>query len=273
MDVLLTGASGRVGTAILEHLGDRDAYTFHCLDRDPHPDYPTHVADITDRDALDPIMAGQDAVIHLAGDPSPSAHWPGVFEDNILGTHHVVQAAMDAAVDRIMFASTNHVVGGYWEAAAAAGPSAIQSLAVDHRDPPRPDSYYAISKLFGEHLGRYAVEFEPAPTRFYAIRIGWVLPPAYDHPWGGPERAVDLGRLERGTPTYERRARFCRSLWCARRDMATLTDCVLQDEHVSFDVFYATSRTDPQWLDLDHARDVLEYVPTADVREYEPPGD
>ena len=271
MNVLLTGAFGRVGTAIIQHLADRPGYDFTYLDREPHPEHDAHVADIADYEAIRPAFDGQDAVVHLAGNPSTRASWEAVHRDNLVGTYNVVEAARDAGVRKVLFASTNHVVGMYQkERAGELDPS--HELLVDHTDPVRPDSYYATTKLFGERLGRYYVERREAPEQFYGIRIGWVLGPGRDHPYGGAERDVDAGKLERGTEAYERRVESGKALWCSRRDMARFVDCALEDDTVEFDVFYARSGGSQQWLDIEHAREVLGYEPVDDADEWtEPP--
>lgn len=66
MQILITGANGTVGSAILSELGDREEYEFTCLDVEDHPERETVVADITNLDEIRPHFEGQDAVIHLA---------------------------------------------------------------------------------------------------------------------------------------------------------------------------------------------------------------
>ena len=276
MDVLITGASGRVGTAITDHLGEHDDYRFAALDREAHPDHDTYVADITDRGAIEPAFDGQDAVIHLAGDPSTGASWESVLENNVIGTHNVVEVAAAADIDRVLFASTNHVVGMYWKALEPAISDEPVDLTVDHTDPPRPDSYYAVSKLFGEDLGRYVVERSPDPSidRFLAMRIGWILDREYDHPFGPAERGVAEGRFSRDSEAYDRRVAMCRALWCSRRDFARLVHQLLQTDATGFDVVYARSGGSRQWLDIDHARERFGFEPVDDADAYDrPPGD
>jgi len=118
--VLLTGAGGRVGQAILRGIGDD--YEWRLLDREPLPatkvpvgvtDADQYVADITNADAVREAMEGVGAVIHLAGDPRKTAPWDSVLRNNIDGTQVVMRAAVDAGVKKFAFASSNHAVGGY----------------------------------------------------------------------------------------------------------------------------------------------------------------
>jgi nucleoside-diphosphate-sugar epimerase len=274
VNVLITGANGTIGTALRTHLADDYDYDFAYLDREDDPDadeVDVHVADIADYDAVRPAFEGQEAVVHLAGNPSPGAPWPEILESNVVGTYNVIEAACDAGVESVVFASTNHVVGVYHEEHGDAIHAGEFRETIDHADPVRPDSYYAVSKRLGEHLGRYYVEDRAAPRRFYALRIGWVLPEGYDHPYGPAERGVDEGRYERGSEAYESRVAACRSLWCSRRDIARLVDRCLRDGSVEFDVFSGISAGNRQWLDAEHARAVLGYRPLDDADEWDGP--
>ena len=64
--VLVTGAEGTIGTAVREHLAGR--YELVSLTLTPQ-EFPSHVADIADLDAIRPAFEGIDAVVHLAASP------------------------------------------------------------------------------------------------------------------------------------------------------------------------------------------------------------
>jgi nucleoside-diphosphate-sugar epimerase len=271
MRVLLTGAYGRVGTALLDHLGDD--YEFTALDREDHPgsDVDTVVADVTDEAAIRPAFDDQDAVVHLAASPGVSAPWGDVLENNIVGTYAVLEAARDAGVEHVVFASSNHVVGMYEEEFAPDLYEGDIDLYLDRTVPVRPDSFYATSKVFGEALGRYYVEREGAPERFHALRIASVRAPAYDHPYGDAEKGVDEGEWERDTAAYERAVARLSATWCSRRDLAQLVDCSLRSSAPAFDVFYGVSDNPTRWFDVDHARAVLGYEPRDGADEWDAP--
>ena len=118
MDVLLTGAFGQVGTAVLDSLGSDDAYEFTCLDRaEPETGRAEGAsivqADVADYDAIRPAFNQKDAVVHLAAAPKPHDPWEDVLQSNIIGTYNVLEAAADAGVGTVVFASSHHVMGGY----------------------------------------------------------------------------------------------------------------------------------------------------------------
>ncbi len=275
MDVLLTGAFGRVGTAVIDGLAGREAYEFTYFDRETSPEYASIEADVTDYDAVRSAVDGVDAVIHLAGYPHTDGSWPEVHLHNVVGTYNAVEAAADAGVERFVFASTNHVVGMYEVERAPELYAAEDSLTVDHTAPFRPDSYYGVSKLFGEGLGRYYVEGpdHSHPRRFYALRICGVRHAEWDHPYGDAERGVEEGRWDRGSDAYERAVERRKAMWTSRRDLAQLVERCLEDESVDFGVFYSVSDNERRWFDIEHARDVLGYEPRDSADEWsQPPG-
>ena len=243
MRVLLTGANGRVGGAVIDHL--EDAYEWTYLDREDDPERDTRVVDIVDRDAVEAVIEGHDAVVHLAGDPRVDAPWSSVLRNNVTGLYTVLDAAHVAGVDRVVFASTNHVVAG-WE-----GPCGDQlrsgEMVLDHTTPRKPDSLYGATKSFGEDLGRYYVGERDAPRRFYALRIGGVHAREHDHPWDN----------RRG-----------RAWWLSHRDCAHLVDRCLRADGPAFDVFYGVSDNDGRWCDIERARETVGYDPRDNAADW-----
>ncbi len=287
MRILITGANGTVGSAIIEQLGDRDEYEFTCLDVEDHPDRDTIVADVTDIDSLRGHFEGHDAVIHLAASVDLSASWTDILEANIEGTFNVLQAAAAANVETFVFASSIHTVGMYESELAPEIYDPEYDLTVTHEDPVRPDSFYGLSKVFGEAAGRLFVESRENPlgerhpvyvtnTReypqsFYSLRIKTVLREAYDHPYGLAEMGVDEGWWERGSDDYEYMADRLKCTWLSHRDLGQLVDRCLQDETVDYDVFWGVSDNDGTWVDLSHTREVLGYEPVDNGAEWDGP--
>lgn len=79
-----------------------------------------------------------DAVIHLGGIPDET-NFQSILQANISGTYHVFEAAKNQGVKRIIFASSIHSVGFY-----------PREQTIDANVPVRPDTYYGVSKTFGE---------------------------------------------------------------------------------------------------------------------------
>lgn len=91
MKILLSGATGLVGCALVEHLFAR-GYTLHCLQR--HKNDPTKIWDI-ERLYADQTEAPFDTVIHLAGENIASGRWTkqkkeAIFNSRINGTRQLV---------------------------------------------------------------------------------------------------------------------------------------------------------------------------------------
>ena len=278
MNVLITGALGTVGTAITDHLSDE--YDFTLLDvedSESEGDAPGEVviADVRNYDAIWPHFDGQDAVIHLALIRGMGSHgkralgWSGAVADNLSGIHNVYEAAVDAGLGKIIFASSNHAVGmvevrNKPDIYYGDGPTA------GHDEPHRPDSLYGLSKCYGEDLGRLAAEAHG--VQFYGLRIGAVRAPEYDHPYGDAEWGVDNGTRKRGDDSYEEKVARMKGLWQSRRDLAHLVDCCLQDETVEWDHFYGVSGNDRRWLDdLEYARETIGYDPQDNGEEWDAP--
>ena len=148
--VPLTGAEGVVGTVLRRGLeADIDLLP---LTRRAEA-FPSVVADIANLEAMTCACSGADAVIHLAAAAWLDAPWDDVLESNIVGTRNVFEAARLAGVRAVVFASSGHVVG-----AAENDDAGLYDLgddrALDDSSSVRPDSLYAVSKVFGESLGR-----------------------------------------------------------------------------------------------------------------------
>lgn len=277
MEVLATGTYGKCGTALIDHLYDREAYDFTNFNRSdrpsdhPYGDYDTVVGDVTDRDAIRAAAEGQDAMVHMAAYPDPAGTWNDVFEPNIVGTYNALEAARREELDTVVFLSTNHVMGLYEEAFAPEVYTSDCDLVLDHTDPVRPDSLYGVSKSFGEDLGRYYVEEFEYPRRFYALRVCTVNMPAYDNPYGNAERGVDEGDWERDSPEYERQVARLKATWQSRADFAREVDCCLRDDSVEYGIFSGVSDNRRRWFDLEHARARIGYRPQDDASDWDRP--
>ncbi|MDJ1431429.1 NAD-dependent glucose-6-phosphate dehydrogenase Azf [Halostagnicola sp. A-GB9-2] len=235
--VLLTGASGRVGKAVLGDLAE--AYEWRLLDRDPPTDdLPGEfvVADITDDDAVREAMEGIDVVVHLAGDPRPEAPWNSVLTNNIDGTRTVYEAAVETDVEKVVFASSNHAVGAYETDERT--PDMYRpddEFLLDGTELPRPTNLYGVSKAAGETLGRY-----------------------YHDEHGLSVVSVRIGNLTEGHPPidYERG----QAMWLSYRDCAHLFDRCIQADY-DYEIVYGISDNDRKYYSLKRAREVLDYEP------------
>ncbi|MDS0293691.1 NAD-dependent epimerase/dehydratase family protein [Halogeometricum luteum] len=287
--VLITGPFGEAGEALRNHLVGEDRYEFTFLDRNEHPEYETHVADVSDYEAIRPAFDGQDAVVHLAAQSDAGADFGDVVEPNIVGTYNVLKAAQDAGVEKLVFASSQRVMGLYEEDHAPELYEEEYPLLLDHESLPKPDGYYGASKLFGENILRSHARRDASPEQMFSLRISSVRTERYDHPYGDAERGVDrgdehelgdddevwdqsqTGSWERGSEQYERMVKRLKATWTSQRDFAHLVDCCLQNETVTYDTFYAVSDNASRWFDTEHAKEVLGYEPKDDGCRWDGP--
>lgn len=143
--LLLTGASGALGRKLVPALAAR-GYLLRLSDIAPFPDpLPAQSdftqADLSDAPAVDALVQDVDCILHFGG-ISTERPWADIIGPNILGVVNIFEAARRQG-QRVVFASSNHTIGYYPRG---------QDLTIT--DPPRPDGYYGLSKVWGEMLGR-----------------------------------------------------------------------------------------------------------------------
>jgi NAD+ dependent glucose-6-phosphate dehydrogenase len=248
--VLVTGAEGLIGGIVRARLADR--YDLVSLTREA-ASFASHSADIADLAAIQPAFDGVDAVVHLAGDASVEAPWESVLHSNIVGTYNVFEAARRAGVRRVVFASSNHVIGMDEVDGAPAIYELDDPRSYGIADPIRPDSLYGVSKAFGEILGRlFADRFG---MEVVCLRLGWVL--ASDDPYDARP-----GRLFEPLPELDsvEVLKRARAVWLSHRDCAELVRCAIEAP-CRWAVVFGTSGNPRQIWDLDEARTVLGFEP------------
>lgn len=146
--ILITGANGTIGTWLRQSLR-RPGRHLRLLDlAEQTPVAPGEDAEVIQGSFLDEktialACQGVEAVIHLGGRASSGYSWAEYLEDNIDGTFAVLEAARQASVTRIVFASSNHAVGFHPLDPGVVLPDYLF---------PQPDTYYGLSKVAGEGL-------------------------------------------------------------------------------------------------------------------------
>jgi uronate dehydrogenase len=228
--VLLTGAAGRIGTCLRELL-PAYGYRLRCFDRLPVPGEPDAItADLQDAGALATAADGVDAVVHLAGIPG-EAPFADILAANIDGTYRLYDAARAAGVRRIVYASSNHATGFTERPADGA------TVPVD--TPQRPDTYYGLSKCFGENL-----------ASLYADRHG-----------------IETVSLRIGSFTAEPRNIRMLATWLSPGDCARLVHAALTGPVAGHTVAYGISANTRAWWDLSSAR-AFGYQPQDDAETF-----
>ncbi len=151
MKVLVTGAAGQVGTDLVGRIHARGA-ELSCFDIVPAPSgLPEGVqwfeGDVTKRQQLYGCIreVEPDVVFHLAAILSASGEKDPqrAYKVNMEGTHHMLEAAREVGVGKVMFTST----------IAVFGPNLPDPTPEDV--PLAPTTIYGVTKVAGELLGDY----------------------------------------------------------------------------------------------------------------------
>jgi uronate dehydrogenase len=167
--LLLTGAAGGLGKVLRERLREH-ATVLRVSDIAAlgvaRAGEEVVVCDLADAQAVDALVAGCEAVVHLGGISVEGPFGP-ILQANIVGVFNLYEAARKHGVRRVVFASSNHVTGFY-----------RQDEVIDPRMPMRPDGYYGISKAFGENMAQFY--FDRYRIETVSLRIGSSFPEPKD---------------------------------------------------------------------------------------------
>lgn len=225
MKVLITGAAGEIGRALCAAVGD--VYTLRMSDVVAIDDPRFVRADLTVRAEVEAACSGMDAVVHLGGIANEHT-WETIDAVNIGGTAHVFEAAKNAGVKRVVFASSVHAVG-----------FAPRSEPVGPDTPTRPDTFYGVSKVAGEALAR--LYFDKHGIEAACVRIC-----SYQT-----------------TPRDRRHL----STWLSPDDMVRLVRACLDVPALGFKILAGTSKNTRRWMS-DAGWAEVGYAPQDDAEVY-----
>ena len=239
--VVITGMSGLIGGIMRRVLEDK--YELVAVNRRDVPGVKCYQADIADLESIQPAFVGADVVLHLSAEAQSDAAWDVVLQSNVIGTYNVFEAARQAGVKRVVFASSGATISRhemdspYSELVnGPAEPLPDEWPMITHLSGVRPDGLYGCSKIWGEALGRH-----------------------YCDQYGLSVICVRIGAVQSTDRPFEPR-HF--SVWCSQRDIAQMLEkCITAPDDVRYDVFYAVSNNQRNYRDFTHAKDVLGYVP------------
>jgi NAD(P)-dependent dehydrogenase (short-subunit alcohol dehydrogenase family) len=234
--VLITGACGNIGRKLRRAWAN--VYDLVLIDRLDDPDDPEIITadlEILDDDWITHFH-GVDTVVHLAANTNENAPWEDLIGPNLDALANVFHAAALAGVERVVFASSNHVMGR--RRTGDLEPIDVDSI-------PMPDGPYAVTKLVGERLGRsLGRAFD---MTFVALRLG--------HIQEGPNRPETLPDL------------WARQMWLSNADLVRLFDCAVEAEidDRSYVVVNGMSRNHGMRWDLSEAAELLGFLPEDDA--------
>lgn len=196
MNVLITGATGRVGRAVRTALAGR--HTLRLLDPVPieHPEGEFIRGSVTDRAMVREAVQGMKGVVHLAfGKDQDASDTPEEWsvDVNLKGTYNMLLAARDEGVQRFIYASTMSIYDGNWPE---------EGEVFDETVPPVPRGHYSLTKYLGEEMVRCFAQAEGLSA--VCLRMTGVSAPAVweriktepgDH--YGATHSEDVGRAFR----------------------------------------------------------------------------
>lgn len=167
--ILLTGASGMLGRQIAQALG-AEGWTVRLTDivdfPDPLPPGATFTkADLTDGVPMLRLAEGCGTILHFGG-ISIDRPFEEIIGPNLQGLYFIYEAARREGA-RVVFASSNHSVGFH-----------ERTTPLDADCTFRPDSYYGLSKAYGELMGR--LYWDKHGVENVNLRIGSSLPEPKD---------------------------------------------------------------------------------------------
>lgn len=234
-EVLVTGATGRIGSYFARSAGGRYHLRLTDLPGSDFGDVASHgecvEADLTDLHAAHELCAGIDTFVHLAADPDPFATWSSLLPANIIATYNMMTAAVAAGCRRLIYASSIHAVSGY-----------AADVQVKTSEPVNPGDLYGVTKCFGEALGRYVAEQEGLSV--IAVRIGAAQPEA-------------AARPTHSLPLLD--------AFVSERDLQQLLERCIELPDVRFAIVHGLSDNRFKRLDLSDTRALTGYDPQDDA--------
>jgi nucleoside-diphosphate-sugar epimerase len=245
--ILVTGMSGLIGGLAGRALATK--YQVRALNRRQVEGVETFEADISDFESILPAFNGIDTVVHMAAFVT-GEEFQQQLAINVLGTYNVFEAARQAGVRRFVFGSSGAVVEAYereepFRAMVQARYRDIPPSRplITHLSPVRPLTLYGCAKIWGEALGRYYSEVHNMSV--LCIRLGRVV--KEDRPVNARHAAVYL----------------------SHRDVVQMVErCVDAPRDLKFDIFYGVSNNKARFRDIDHAKNVIGYVPRDGIQDW-----
>ena len=169
-------------------------------------------------------------------------------KNNIEATFNVYNEVKNAGVKKIIFASTNHTQHGDTLLTTPETLDLKKNKILSLENNTNPDSLYAVSKLFGEDLGKYFSEQHK--IKFIGLRIGWIV-------------KGDDPTIMCGTPSED----YLRSMYLSHRDCIQVFERALESSR-NYLIAYAISNNSRKVFDLKETSRTLNFYPEDDSENY-----
>lgn len=210
--ILMTGAAGTIGGLIRDGLRDMAHHVRLSDIADigaPGPDEEVVTCDLADADAVRDLVKGCEVILHFGG-VSTENNADLIHRANIQGTYNLYEAARKEGARRVLFASSNHVIGFHRRETRLTASSPI-----------RPDGNYGVSKAYGEALAR--LYWDKYGIETAVVRIGSCFPEPKD--------------------------RRMMATWMSAADMLRLIAAMLEAPRLGCPIVYGVSANAECWWD------------------------
>jgi len=179
MNITLTGASGRVGSAVCRHLV-KAGHTVKAVDQAYRNDLPVpvKVLNLLQQEAAYEALEGSEFLIHLANHPVfRGRESQRVLNENVAMNMNMFQAAVEMGIRRIVFSSSVQAFA-HRQGSQKATPELPPYLPLDSHVPDNPGNPYALSKVLTERMLRYFAS-EVEGMSCIALRLPYMLVPEW----------------------------------------------------------------------------------------------
>ena len=167
--IVVTGGNGKTGRWVVQEFLNH-GYEVVNVDVNVTPQTAGNAVkvDLTDLGQVFNALTGADAVVHIAAIPRPRGYTSQVvFQNNVLSTYNILEAAAGLGLKKVVIASSESVYG-----LAFSGPSYVP---MDEEHPLSPIDSYALSKVLNE---KTAEMFQrKSGMQIVSLRIGNVMEP------------------------------------------------------------------------------------------------
>ncbi len=248
MTILITGASGYLGTTLTAHLEER--YELRLVDINARGDEQIIEADLACwNDAWVRQFNNVDTVVHLAGLHKATHTWAEMCGPNMDAAINVFNAAVKGGAKRIVFASSNHTMGGYRDNGTIHPLTSETDPLPGLRYGNRADldtTPYGAFKLAAERLGKCYAEIHG--ISFIAVRIGFA------------------NRDDNSAENLRTFEAWAQMMWLSDRDYCQLmTRCIEAPSSVNFAVINGMSDNSGMRWEIASLKDLIGYEPQDDV--------
>ena len=238
LKVLILGATGRVGPGFIEEYKKKYSKSYKLIigihKHSTESGFEERQVDLTDINGLKKAFSGVDVIVNLAGQSDPLAKFEDLIEPNIIGARNVFEAALQAGVKRVVYASSVHAIKGY-----------PLDYEVKGSDIPKPLNDYGATKAYGEALCHV---YSSKGLSCIAVRVG-----AYTS-----DELMKKVCFERKSYEYV----------ITQRDFAQLiSKCILAGFDLKHAILSGISNNKKKSMDIKEAKKLVGYAPEDDVFE------